>query len=973
MNKLPIWGLIFTIVLLSLHSIALGQTIYDFEIIARTGMIIDGYGPIADLGSGPSINDLGKVAFIAHAQEFNPDPNSRRDGRVFVDNGGIIERNFGTTSLQIIGEDIQINDLDQATWQDTVLTNFDSFIRRLDTVEGGSTIGTGSIFFTTPFRTVLPWPTINDSGLVVFSADLKTGGRVLASRNGGSGPHNISPLAPNIPIPPFLPDLYPMVANNERTIVRWGGAIDSALLLFINTNLDTAVSIATSTGFSRIGGKPGISDDGRVVTFMGAHKSLGAGVYVAAINQQNSVVSFKIIDIPSDSNFEFRVGINHSSCGTINDYTVAYMASSFDGKLGLYTIDINVTNPFSPNISEPSLVVEVGSPIGDLNLGTVKEIGLYDPVNNNGQLVFWIRSTDAQAIVRTTSPVEMRVDADRDGMISFERDSDKTTVDTPYRFWLNDDDDAHFNLFNPEDRRAIRDPRNLPILRDDGLDRLESNTQDFSDNVIDHFRDLEDFAQLKIINSIKATNLLLDGYSLALETTGGIRINLFPAVEFGQRYILDPQIAKKQAAETAINQSHFFPPNRVRGASSITPFLFEGKAAGEGFLRVVLRKPNGTRVASGCVHLQLFHVGDMYERAQSTSDGILESDEARFRFLPPYSPEYRAAPHIVGYQDDTPGFTPPPGEEPTLIVFVHGCCINARSYRLSSDNVFKRLWWQGYRGRFASFRWPAIETSGFLRIPATFNEQEFRAWKYGTAFRDYLNDIQTMLPTYTINVLAHSQGNVVVTEALKLGAPVKNYVLSQAALPAGCYDSNPALVDNLTEMGINLINGPAPYLASELGYAGYCPDSVALHGVRLVNFFNRQDNALGAWKWNNALHKPDQGIAFLDGIYVFDATIRESHFEVEVPDPITFDPNQPLIFSHIVTDPHESMAFVSRSQTQAIGQESKAIRPFVEAVDLHKEFGFGSASIEHSSQFVLAIQNVHGYYKRLLEVFGLQK
>ena len=108
--------LISMIVLLGIFSTASGQSHYKFEIIAQTGVAIadsdsiPGTNPIIDLGPGPSINDFGKVAFVARDE-----PGIH--GRVMVVNQeGIVEKNFQIPPTERIGTDVQINNQDQVVW-----------------------------------------------------------------------------------------------------------------------------------------------------------------------------------------------------------------------------------------------------------------------------------------------------------------------------------------------------------------------------------------------------------------------------------------------------------------------------------------------------------------------------------------------------------------------------------------------------------------------------------------------------------------------------------------------------------------------------------------------------------------------------------------------------------------------------------------------------------------------------------------
>ncbi len=114
--------------------------------------------------------------------------------------------------------------------------------------------------------------------------------------------------------------------------------------------------------------------------------------------------------------------------------------------------------------------------------------------------------------------------------------------------------------------------------------------------------------------------------------------------------------------------------------------------------------------------------------------------------------------------DVNPHFEQAPDEEAQCLVFVHGWRMSYDDSISFSETFFKRLWWQGYKGRFAAFRW-ATQTSF-----DSYNTSEWLAWKYGKSLASYVeNYLKNQLPGYTINVAAHSMGNIVTTSALKRG------------------------------------------------------------------------------------------------------------------------------------------------------------------------------------------------------------
>lgn len=321
------------------------EQIYDLEIVAQTGQAVGGSVPVA-LGQGPSINDAGKVAFIAR------DTAGQR-GRVMLLNENVVERNYPVSAPATVEDFVQVNDIDQVVFRQGFDDGLVSYIQRLDTATGGQTIATGSFtpVVTAPFDYLLPWATLNDSGRGVFGADIGNS-TVLGTRVGGSGTHNISPALTG------FPNLYPMLADNDMTVVRWGGTTTSPLLRFISTNLDTANFIAESVDFNAIGDQPGISDDGNVAAFVGDHKTTGLGIYVS-IFTGTSFTPIKIVGVGGTfSNFSLqpRVGVNRSVSNLGTDYTLAYVGFSASGKLGFYTTKIDITNPSLPVVATPSLV-----------------------------------------------------------------------------------------------------------------------------------------------------------------------------------------------------------------------------------------------------------------------------------------------------------------------------------------------------------------------------------------------------------------------------------------------------------------------------------------------------------------------------------------------------------------------------------------------------------------------------------------
>lgn len=71
-----------------------------------------------------------------------------------------------------------------------------------------------------------------------------------------------------------------------------------------------------------------------------------------------------------------------------------------------------------------------------------------------------------------------------------------------------------------------------------------------------------------------------------------------------------------------------------------------------------------------------------------------------------------------------------------------------------------------------------------------YNNSEYIAWTQGApALKSFVES----LPYQSKNIAAHSMGNIVVGEAMRLGMQVNNYALMQPAVPAACYDEREVL------------------------------------------------------------------------------------------------------------------------------------------------------------------------------------
>ena len=224
-----------------------------------------------------------------------------------------------------------------------------------------------------------------------------------------------------------------------------------------------------------------------------------------------------------------------------------------------------------------------------------------------------------------------------------------------------------------------------------------------------------------------------------------------------------------------------------------TYLLFEGCKKGAGQLQLVIYDKNGTKIGDGPgIYLDLKNIKEMYERwtvGDGPAPGLSLSGSGGGG-----SPAGAA---IIS-QDRLPAgagagrYTSQSIELNEYILYVHGWNMQPWEKDAFAETAYKRLYWQGYKGRFGAFQWP---TTYHKLAPAglfDYDQGEYSSWLSATPLRNLLSSLSI---TYRgeVYMVAHSMGNVVAGEALRLAAQsgsqvVAAYVATQAAVPVHCYD-----------------------------------------------------------------------------------------------------------------------------------------------------------------------------------------
>jgi len=471
----------------------------------------------------------------------------------------------------------------------------------------------------------------------------------------------------------------------------------------------------------------------------------------------------------------------------------------------------------------------------------------------------------------------------------------------------------------------------------------QTSLENYSYGQIRSQRNLENFFRLWIcgLPQLPASQ----GYTVTLSMTpvsGNPAVNLYPAYESdgGTKYLTDTNVAALQlstvyvmgtpviAYGTALGtisstQSYTLPVDGY-GNAVFTHFLFEGAGIGEGQLTMTISQ-NGNTIAQTSTWLDMHDIKDFYDRAVVTN--IISGP----------SSSWSSAIETEQYASSSAL-----GSDTNLIVFVHGFNVENWNWLDDSDTVFKRLYWAGFRGHFATVKWPCQSGD-----PLLFDLSELDAYKASTGVTTYMNQLRSRFPGYRLNILAHSQGNAVVSEAIRnQGLQFDTYILTQGAVAASAYDVN-APTDT------TLLNAEVGHPTPDWQPMGYHGVYTNLPG-KIISFYNPVDFALQTgsilgvpaanWRANQFL-KPDADYGS-DGTNVWEY--------------VTGAPNMPI------TDSEVSRAFVARSRTDAVGATAGLGGVINSSFNLNAQFGFGTTIDEHSAEWTRPIQTSYLYYNQVL-------
>ena len=589
--------------------------------------------------------------------------------------------------------------------------------------------------------------------------------------------------------------------------------------------------------------------------------------------------------------------------------------------------------------------------------------------------------------------VKMQLDVNHDGIMDTSLTGpDNTSEDKPFVFWVNNNFDR--SMLDSEDNTNYEDdvsPSDLISLP------LAQQVQDFDYTkngfpAIPTKRDLEDYARLWIPGLSSLLTATPTNYTVRLVSLGGVRIYRAIEPSGGTNYLFDELTASNQVANSAAlflgdpylyysaGSPVYVSAIILNGTASLGEhFIFCGKQPGYTRLSLQVLDQNSNIVCNADANIQFKDIKDMYERwtvgerpglaptniAQRASEGLPVSDTKAFAF-----------------PSNTDTNTP-------YILFVHGWNMERYDKDRFAETAFKRLYWQGYQGRFGSFRWPTgfgiTGTASAIIHHRNYDDSEYNAWRSAVGLTNFLSALNAQYPGQ-VYLLAHSMGNVVASEALRRAGTnrfVNTYVASQAAIPAHTYD------DSISEFSFTYASQNFGPFTPNIYKNWFLTNSA---GVRRINFYNTNDFALqhSAWEFDQA-SKPDQGV--FDSSYGFDGYPydHQQSYTAGAPDDTApwnhffrygfFSPVN-LDIVNVLANRYEAMAYAAQARSSALGRTAGVIN-----LDRNVDLTRNSPSriwpadsknyvdhLWHSAEFRGDNAMMQGYWIELLgsEAFGLK-
>jgi hypothetical protein len=537
--------------------------------------------------------------------------------------------------------------------------------------------------------------------------------------------------------------------------------------------------------------------------------------------------------------------------------------------------------------------------------------------------------------------IKLQLDVNHDGNMDLSFGGpDNTSPQIPYVFWVNNDFDRLF--YDSMDKTTYEDS----VLSDvcPATPKVATPDCNYRDShfhrVIPTMRDLEDFARLWIVGvsdfvtNLPPSTITLSWGDIDNPDPNNPTIDLFQAAEFdgGMAYLTSDVMASIQTNTSLCPYIGRLAPGdslRLNGSQFTNGwagdhFIWCGVSNGTGQLTLSIAQGGTNILAQTSVYIQLLDIKQMYERRT-----VGES--------PNLPPKNNAT--LVQSPNAIPFKYGPPSSPTPYILFVHGWNLESWLKDRFAETAFKRLYWQGYQGRFGSFRWPTDFgfKGSYLQLALdnnqkdNFDNSEYTAYQSAAGLANLLAQLRTTYGT-NLYLYAVSHGNMVCSEALRLagtGQLVGTYLASQAAVSAHTYDSTVPSYSFYYPPWSRSPDTPNIYTNWFAGNKGG-------GAGRIINFFNVNDYAFQRSVWQlDELMKPDKNVLESGtnwGYSYSGATNDPSPWNSFNKDTLLlFGPLLVVDFDivNVLDNRYEVMAYGAQSWTTALGATPQGSTPGV--------------------------------------------
>ena len=384
-------------------------------------------------------------------------------------------------------------------------------------------------------------------------------------------------------------------------------------------------------------------------------------------------------------------------------------------------------------------------------------------INDNGLAVAKIKKGNGPLKIGLLLPMELVPDYNRDGVINHV-DSGKVTAEKPWRFWINDNDDA-----------GTLEGSDIPGGGTNGQDIKINGIRD----LVDWFPLYMDIKQVLELLPSATYDYFLENEDNALNAVETI-LTPANAGHYLKAELGEPEQRDNPNGIALANLSYYrfiidqnaklseqFLNGVINGSGGII-LLEAHKATLKPLQLVVRKKTTGEIIATKKLYLSVSDVKEMYRHLNLLSAISQSGGMATNLNEPTNQPDAEC--------------------NKTNFVFVHGYNVNPSQASGWNSAMFKRFWHSGSRAKFTGVTWFGYETQIYIPVVGdvtpNFQANILNACASGEALKNGLAPLHG--PMY---IAAHSLGNMVVGAAMQdFGFTADGYFMIDAAVAKESYD-----------------------------------------------------------------------------------------------------------------------------------------------------------------------------------------